>query len=276
MPLTLLPALPSDIPEIVATSLSAFWYSNQDSVLLSRDPFKEETAEGEGGKKKGETVRGFLERRYWDQWLEDADLRVMKVVERRGSGSADRTNKENAGSGGEAGAGEGEVEEKVSGVEEEEFVAEARWHFYLAGSKEGKESEENGKKKEAEETEYPDGFRGDMMNELSRTTKRYRREIMGEKPYSKSVFSSWLLYAFDGFLKGFDGAGGMLLKWGTERADGAGLPMYVESTEMGKPLYERFGYETVHVMETDLAALGGRGIDKRYLMIRSPRERHVV
>ncbi|KAL9062156.1 MAG: hypothetical protein Q9157_009177, partial [Trypethelium eluteriae] len=72
------------------------------------------------------------------------------------------------------------------------------------------------------------------------------------------------------------GAGSMLLKWGTERADGAGLPMYIESTEMGKPLYEKFGFETVHVMETDLATFGGRGKDKRYLMIRTPRERHVV
>ena len=66
------------------------------------------------------------------------------------------------------------------------------------------------------------------------------------------------------------GAGSLLLNWATERADGAGLPIYLESSAMGRPLYEKFGFETLQVIETDLEKYGGRGKDKRWLMLRRP------
>jgi hypothetical protein len=34
----------------------------------------------------------------------------------------------------------------------------------------------------------------------------------------------------------------MLLEWGTKQADRARLPAFLESSPMGKPLYERMGF----------------------------------
>lgn len=37
------------------------------------------------------------------------------------------------------------------------------------------------------------------------------------------------------------GAGHLLVEWGTKKADEMGVEMFVESTEDGKPLYDRHG-----------------------------------
>lgn len=38
------------------------------------------------------------------------------------------------------------------------------------------------------------------------------------------------------------GAGGMLVKWGCDRADEDGVGTYVDASETGKALYEKFGF----------------------------------
>ncbi len=38
------------------------------------------------------------------------------------------------------------------------------------------------------------------------------------------------------------GAGKMLVKWGTEKADELGLKCFVEASYLGRPLYEKFGF----------------------------------
>lgn len=65
----------------------------------------------------------------------------------------------------------------------------------------------------------------------------------------------------------------MMLQWGAEQADRAGLESYVESSVMGKPLYERFGYEPFKGMHFDLSKYGGQGFDTFTLMIRPPQRR---
>jgi len=40
------------------------------------------------------------------------------------------------------------------------------------------------------------------------------------------------------------GAGKMLVKWGTEKADELGLKCFVEASYLGRPLYEKFGFVT--------------------------------
>lgn len=44
---------------------------------------------------------------------------------------------------------------------------------------------------------------------------------------------------------GGKGVGGMLVKWGCERADELGVEAYLDSTPMGKGLYEKFGFGAV-------------------------------
>jgi hypothetical protein len=62
----------------------------------------------------------------------------------------------------------------------------------------------------------------------------------------------------------------MLANWGLERADKAGLPAFVESTEAGKSLYRSLGWEPVKETVFDLAKYGGEGVDKSTAMIRQP------
>ena len=40
-----------------------------------------------------------------------------------------------------------------------------------------------------ERMEYPKGIRSDLLNEATRKRKKFRREHMGARPYSKSSFS---------------------------------------------------------------------------------------
>lgn len=66
------------------------------------------------------------------------------------------------------------------------------------------------------------------------------------------------------------GAGALLVKWGTSRADTHNLSSFLEASEAGKPLYSRLGFEAVHEEVFDLAKWGGEGKDTNTLMIRQP------
>jgi len=48
------------------------------------------------------------------------------------------------------------------------------------------------------------------------------------------------------------------MKWGLERADRMGLPSYIEATDMGKPVYERFGFTAIKANELSLDTRGDR------------------
>lgn len=45
------------------------------------------------------------------------------------------------------------------------------------------------------------------------------------------------------------GAGTLLVKWGLEKADEMNLECFVESTDDGKPLYERLGFANMNEFE---------------------------
>lgn len=36
-----------------------------------------------------------------------------------------------------------------------------------------------------------------------------------------------------------------MLRWGCQQADEAGLPVYIDSTEEGVPVYEKLGFQVV-------------------------------
>jgi GNAT superfamily N-acetyltransferase len=78
-----------------------------------------------------------------------------------------------------------------------------------------------------------------------------KRECMGLKPY----------YSLDTLVTHPDhhrrGAGGLLLQWGLEKADQAGVEAYLESSAMGRPLYERWEFHPVKEIALDLRRWGG-------------------
>jgi hypothetical protein len=62
----------------------------------------------------------------------------------------------------------------------------------------------------------------------------------------------------------------MLIRWGTDKADEAQLPSYLEATIIGRPLYAKMGFEPKHVETWDLAKYGIQGTDVSTIMIRNP------
>lgn len=55
------------------------------------------------------------------------------------------------------------------------------------------------------------------------------------------------------------GAGALLVRWGVERADEAGLDAYLSASPMGRGLYGKFGFEVVREVPFDCAEFGGEG-----------------
>ncbi|UKZ83089.1 hypothetical protein TrVFT333_010891 [Trichoderma virens FT-333] len=66
------------------------------------------------------------------------------------------------------------------------------------------------------------------------------------------------------------GAGGKCLQWGTSEADRLGLVSYLEASEEGRPLYEKYGFKEVDRIVVDLTKWGGTEDAVAYLMIREP------
>ncbi|KAL2202504.1 putative GNAT family acetyltransferase [Sarocladium strictum] len=64
------------------------------------------------------------------------------------------------------------------------------------------------------------------------------------------------------------GAGSLLLKAAAEEADKLGLPAYLEATEAGKPLYEKFEFKECGRVIGDFSKWGGPKAHVNYLMVR--------
>ncbi|KAI9712441.1 MAG: hypothetical protein M1820_001654 [Bogoriella megaspora] len=95
---------------------------------------------------------------------------------------------------------------------------------------------------------------------------RARDEIMGGKEF-------WMLAVLVTHPEGQRrGAGGMLLDWGIERAERDGLECYLEASKMGRPLYEKFGWEGVRDQRYDVSRWAGKEAEHRSTcMVRKPR-----
>lgn len=93
-----------------------------------------------------------------------------------------------------------------------------------------------------------------------------RRETMGRRPY---YFLSILATHPDHHRKG---AGGKLVKWGTDLADEQGIECYLEASIEGRPLYERLGFRVVKEVPFKLENFGrpDLGTDFNCIMVRGP------
>ncbi|KAF2876174.1 hypothetical protein BDV95DRAFT_560185 [Massariosphaeria phaeospora] len=94
--------------------------------------------------------------------------------------------------------------------------------------------------------------------------RQARRKFMGTKPFY------FLHLIFTDAEHRNRGAAAMLVRWGTEKADRAQLPAYLEATEVGKPLYAKLGFEAVHEEVFDLEKYGAAGTEANTVMIREP------
>ncbi|KAF2031002.1 hypothetical protein EK21DRAFT_88518 [Setomelanomma holmii] len=64
------------------------------------------------------------------------------------------------------------------------------------------------------------------------------------------------------------GAGSMLVRWGCDKADEAGVVAYLEASPVGAPMYARHGFEKVAELEFDLRKWGGEEVMKFIPMLR--------
>jgi len=78
-----------------------------------------------------------------------------------------------------------------------------------------------------------------------------RWEIMGTRPH---MILDTLTTHPDHHRRG---AGGMLVKWGTDKADQLGLESYLEGSSQGSALYQRHGYQPVQEIKCDFSEFGG-------------------
>jgi len=66
------------------------------------------------------------------------------------------------------------------------------------------------------------------------------------------------------------GISSTLMRWGMEYATKRGVPIYVEATPDGRPLYEKLGFETLDTWSIDMEQHGGAGTYTEAGMIWSP------
>ncbi|KAB8339212.1 hypothetical protein FH972_022146 [Carpinus fangiana] len=66
------------------------------------------------------------------------------------------------------------------------------------------------------------------------------------------------------------GAGRMLLKWGTDKADKDGLDTFLDATPVGRTLYEKFGFSVVREQDLDLSPYGVPEVYHSASMVRPP------
>ncbi|KAL6231023.1 hypothetical protein BDW75DRAFT_233935 [Aspergillus navahoensis] len=113
------------------------------------------------------------------------------------------------------------------------IAAAAKWYFY----------EENPFKQEEEQHVadwYPDGV-GREFATLAVRQFEMPRERMGRRGHA------FLHIAFTHPSYRRQGLGNMFMEWGLRIADERGLESWLDATELGVPLYERFGFRAILV-----------------------------
>ena len=128
-----------------------------------------------------------------------------------------------------------------------QLVGMAHWEFHLKERTEAElDAEAAEKAKEEPDAAIDRGFADKFFADIG----RIRRETMGGKPY---ILLHLLATHPDHHRRG---VGAMHLNWGAQKADEFGLPMMLEASPIGRPLYEKNGYVKVGDLPVDAMAHG--------------------
>jgi hypothetical protein len=133
-----------------------------------------------------------------------------------------------------------------------DLVAAARWNYV-------KPKQEGAKERTWEEVEadfsehWPPFDESDpaLLEEAFNLMDDQKREHLGIRPYY--VLQTLVTYQHHERR----GAGSMLVAWGCEKADEAGVDAYLEASPMGAPMYARHGFKAVGEIDIDLIKYGG-------------------
>ena len=133
-----------------------------------------------------------------------------------------------------------------------ELVAAARWRYV-------KPNEKNATERTWGEVEAAFAERLPPYDESDPALLSDLFDIFNEK--KRKYLGTKLYYVLDTLVTYQQherrGAGSMLVRWGCEKADEAGVVAYLEASPVGAPMYARHGFEVVDKMELDLRKYGG-------------------
>lgn len=133
-----------------------------------------------------------------------------------------------------------------------EMIAGARWRYNKPGAEGATERTWDEVEAGFSLPEPYDESQPEMLHGLYNLFYPNKREILGRRPY----------YVLDTLVTlpqhERKGAGSMLVRWGCERADEAGVEAYLEASLMGAPMYARHGFEAVKQVELDMKKWGGK------------------
>ncbi|KAK4503127.1 hypothetical protein PRZ48_006554 [Zasmidium cellare] len=132
--------------------------------------------------------------------------------------------------------------------------------------------EELQREKEASDKDdelYPDpeGFNTTAMEDFGACTKALKDKHIGRKPH---VYLQ-VIGTRDGHQR--RGVGALSMKWGTEKADELGVPMYLDATTKGKGLYKKWGFQEVDVVPFDARKHGYPDPLTHVCMLRPPQSK---
>ncbi|KAF2640364.1 hypothetical protein P280DRAFT_470040 [Massarina eburnea CBS 473.64] len=151
----------------------------------------------------------------------------------------------------------------------EDVIAGARWTYHRPANPAAKERTWDEVDKELVAPDpYPETNIG-VWNGIFDLFYASKREIMGTRSY----FSLDTLVTDEKHYR--RGAGGLLLEWGLKRADEEGVEAYLESSPMGRKLYERYGFVAVKEVSLDLKRWDGDR-ELTWTLMRRPAKRSKV
>lgn len=130
------------------------------------------------------------------------------------------------------------------------LVACARWDFYRHARSDAAVAAATA----ISDDELIPEFNVDVYSALFGPLRAAHRDIMGTRPHA------YLVTLVTDPDEGRRGAGGLLVRWGLDRADELGLDAYLGASPMGKGLYEKNGFETVRTVPFDMKEWGGEGV----------------
>ncbi|PSN73327.1 hypothetical protein BS50DRAFT_185038 [Corynespora cassiicola Philippines] len=116
-----------------------------------------------------------------------------------------------------------------------------------------------------EEPFLPPELKPEILSALLTPLNKARKEIMGDKPYF--MLNSLATHPdYRG-----RGAANMLLDWGMCKADEERWTTYLDTSHMGRKIYEKKGFRLIRELDFDRTLWGGEGMDWHGCMLREGR-----
>ncbi|KAK5709368.1 hypothetical protein LTR17_019822 [Elasticomyces elasticus] len=139
------------------------------------------------------------------------------------------------------------------------IVGYSDWYFY---PKQRTEEELKEKEGHGGDDDLPPDCDKEMLREFGDQLDAAKMKYIGGRPY----IELHILVTHPKHHR--RGVGAMQLRWGFEHAEKLGLPVYLESSPIGRPLYAREGFEALGVLPFDARKFGFEKELQHTLMLR--------